>query len=70
MLAHDGIIKSVWNIWILIFIIYTAIYQPYKIAFVEDEETWDAIVDSVMDISFIFDLILNFFTDYIDTETN
>jgi hypothetical protein len=70
VLPHDGFIKSIWNIWILFFIMYTAVYQPYKIAFVEDDALWEIVVDTIMDITFLTDIVLNFFTDYLDAETN
>lgn len=70
VIAHDGFLKTMWNMYILVFIVYTAAYQPFKIAFVEEQETWDMIVDSIMDVTFITDIIINFFTDYIETESN
>lgn len=36
----------------------------------EDNALWEIIIDTIMDITFLTDIALNFVTDYNDAETN
>jgi hypothetical protein len=51
-------------------LIYSAIVTPYRIAFVDSDEILYTIIDFTIDFSFFIDMILNFFSAYIDNEDN
>lgn len=58
--------RKFWSAVIQIILIYTAIYVPYKLSFIPMGETipfWDSI-DTLVDVLFISDLIINFFQSY------
>ena len=50
-------------------LLYTAIYVPFKLAFLDDFNTQNVskIVDRVVDSLFMFDLLINFLTAYEDS---
>jgi len=50
---------------------YTALFLPFKIAFVEDNEfpTWE-IFDYLIDAIFLADIVINFFSAYYDEFNN
>jgi len=52
--------KSIWTITIIVLLIYTAIFVPYKIAFIEDESLAQLVIDAVVDILFGLDIVINF----------
>lgn len=52
--------KSVWNVLLIILLVYTATYMPYKICFVDDSSQASDVVDTLVDCLFAFDIIVNF----------
>ena len=55
-------LKTIWDIFIVILLLYTSIFLPYQLAFDEYiNESWESI-DDVLDIIFLADIILNFNT--------
>ena len=62
----NSLLKTVWNIFILLLILFLAITTPYRIPF-EDvtPQPW-VISDIMIDFIFIIDLIFNFFTAFED----
>jgi hypothetical protein len=54
----------------ILFIGNTATYGPYRIAFIDKEHPVMNGIDITMDIFFIIDIIITFFTDYLDTKTS
>ena len=66
IILHDWTFKKVWSAVIQIILIYTAIYVPFKLSFIPPGEKmpfWDTI-DTIVDILFISELIINFFVAY------
>lgn len=62
----DSSIKSYWNLVLTLLLLYTASYMPYGISFV-DTTYYDLVVFEVcVDMLFIVDVFLNFFTAYED----
>lgn len=53
-------IKTLWTVVIVFLLIYTAIFVPYKIAFIETESEVLKIVEATVDILFGIDIIVNF----------
>lgn len=54
--------KTIWNITMLVFIIFLSISVPYRIAFEDITPTGWFYADTVLDFLFIIDMSLNFFT--------
>lgn len=52
--------KSVWNVILIILLVYTATYMPYKICFIDEPSQSSEIVDTVVDVLFAIDIIINF----------
>ena len=66
MISNDGKFRTVWNIVMVIFIIYIAIYGPYRIAFTDESESLNlfSVLDVIIDIFFLAEIIITFLTDY------
>lgn len=58
--------KSYWNIVNIFLLLYTALYMPYRISFIDTEELWQSIVDWMINILFTADIIVTFFSAYED----
>ena len=57
--------KKMWDLTLLIMLIYTATYSPYRTAFIsEDPSSILLAFEKVMDAVFIVDIFLNFITPY------
>lgn len=54
--------KTLWNVTMLIIIVFLAVTVPYRIAFEDITPIEWIYVDTVTDFCFIIDMILNFFT--------
>lgn len=66
VIMPDSQFKKVWNPTIIAALFYTATLTPYRVAFMKEEyESRVAlIVELMVDIIFIFDLVLTFFFAY------
>lgn len=64
----DSKFKTVWNIIIILLLAYTATLVPYKVAFIDDSTLADTIIDTTVDILFIMDIFVNFFSAIEDSE--
>ena len=54
-----------WNICLLVILIYTAIVLPLRISFIDDNIQW-RISDIIFDTYFMLDIVVNFFSAYED----
>ena len=59
LLPHDRF-KTIWTVIIVFLLIYTAIFVPYKIAFIEQESTFLQVLEAMVDILFGIDIVVNF----------
>lgn len=61
--------KKVWNIIIIILLLYTATFVPYKTSFYDEDPIgiyyWEWIVDSL----FMLDILINLFSAYEDPDS-
>lgn len=69
IILHYSAFKSTWD-WIILFLtFYTAVMVPYNVAF--KNKTMDdvplLVVDSIVDVVFFVDIILNFHTTFVGT---
>jgi CRP-like cAMP-binding protein len=70
ILMPDNTYKRSFDILIALIIIYSSIVLPYKIAFVDTDIPSDVVVDNIFNAIMVIDIILNFFTAYVDNEDN
>ena len=70
IILPDNKFKSYWNIVIICLLLYTAIWAPYKIAFIDDTSDFEFVFDIIVDSLFFIDVILSFISAYEDKEKN
>jgi hypothetical protein len=63
----DSTFKKGWDFVIAIVILYSSIVTPYNIAFVEVD---NVSLDIASDCILFVDVIINFFSAYVDSEDN
>ena len=66
----DSQIISVWNIIMMLLLLYTATYVPYKTAFVEDSPTYVNNIEFAIDSLFFIDIVMNFISAYETADKN
>jgi hypothetical protein len=64
----EGNFKKGWDLIIALVILYSSIVTPYKIAFIDGTALEE--VDMASDVLLFIDIILNFFSAYVDSEDN
>ena len=70
MLLHFGRPRLIWDWIILILVAYIAIMVPFNVAFKTHDRTFEIIIaDTVVEIFFVFDIVINFRTTYIDKKS-
>jgi hypothetical protein len=66
IILPDDTFKRKWDLIINSILLFTAIFTPYRLAFYDlDDMNW-VIIDSIVDLGFGIDIILNFFMAYYD----
>lgn len=70
ILLPDNPFKRSFDVLIALIIIYSSIVLPYKIAFVDNDIPSDVVVDNIFNAIMVIDIILNFFTAYVDNDDN
>ena len=66
IMSPEGSFHKVWDIILVLLLVYTAIFVPYKIAFYDEDPMIVIIVDYCVDILFFTDVIVNFLTSIED----
>ena len=56
----------VWLILIFTLLIWTALYLPYRLAFIDQASLPIFIMECIVDALFLIDVVLNFLTSYYD----
>ena len=64
VLMPDNKLKMVWNIVVMMLLMYVATYVPYKIAFIEETSTFMWWFELVIDVLFVIDIPVNFISAY------
>ncbi|XP_041839004.1 potassium voltage-gated channel subfamily H member 1b [Melanotaenia boesemani] len=66
IILHYCLFKTTWDWVILILTFYTAIMVPYNVSFKtkQNNVTW-LVVDSIVDVIFLVDIVLNFHTTFV-----
>ncbi len=67
ILLHYCAFKAIWDWIILVLTFYTAIMVPYNVALKNktSEDVSLLVVDSIVDVIFFIDIVLNFHTTYV-----
>ena len=60
--------KIIWDLFQGVLIVYSVITVPYRLAFQEPESNTTMIVNTIIDLLFATDILLNFFCAYFDDE--
>ena len=66
LIDPDGFFKKSWDVGIIIILIYTATWAPFKTAFLEDEDSSQLVVlfESIVDTMFVLDIFFTFVTPF------
>ena len=59
--------KTMWNITVIVLLVYTSTVVPFQVAFIDHDSSFSAFLNYMVDILFGIDIIVNFFSAY---ETN
>lgn len=62
--------KSIWDVLNTVFILFICITSPWRLAFTDDDDLTWMIIGGIVDLFFLGDLVINFFTAYHDEEFN
>ena len=57
-------VKQWWDLLIIVLLLYTAIYIPIKVSFIEESYTAVFVFELLVDILFLTDVVLTFFTAF------
>jgi hyperpolarization activated cyclic nucleotide-gated potassium channel 1 len=64
LLNPKGKIKRFWDIVMMTLLFYLGSYSPYRVAFVDEETPFLKVLELIVDILFIMDIVITFFTPY------
>ena len=70
ILMPDSTLLSIWNIVMMLLLLYTATYVPFKTAFVEDSPEYVNNIEFAIDSLFFVDLVVNFISAYENNDKN
>ena len=62
MIYPSNTAKQVWDMVVMLLLIYTAIFVPIKVCFLESSSDVQFIIDLVVDFLFLTDIVLTFNT--------
>lgn len=59
IIPPNSYLKSFWNIIVMVLLVYTATYAPYRMAFIDTISTSVFVFETFIDILFGIDLLVN-----------
>ena len=62
--------KVFWDIFVTLLILFVCVTAPWRLAFTDEDDLAWMIVGGIVDLFFLADLVINFFTAYHDDEFN
>jgi hypothetical protein len=69
IILPDSKIRITWNLVVLLLLMYTATFVPYRTSFItRNEDSLEAKIELVIDAMYFLDLYLNFFMAYEDAD--
>lgn len=69
VLLPEGRFKKIWNIVVLLLLMYTAIYVPFQTSFIDTDSSFMSNMELVIDALFISDVLINFISAYENEST-
>lgn len=69
VLLPEGRFKKIWNIVVLLLLMYTAIYVPFQTSFIDTDSSFMSDIELVIDALFISDVLINFISAYENEST-
>lgn len=60
MIRPNSFFKTFWNAVLVLMLVYTASYMPFKTCFIEDSSVLSDVVDALVDFLFTVDIAVNF----------
>jgi hypothetical protein len=57
-----------WDMYTIVLLVYTAIVTPYEVSFLEPSLNALFFINRFVDVSFLFDMLLNFYLGYFDDD--
>lgn len=57
-------LKTIWNIIVILLLVYTSTFVPYQVAFVDEDTFMMTAFNSLVDVLFGVDIIINFLSAY------
>lgn len=58
--------KEAWDVFVLVLIMYSAVFVPYRICFSAPAEGLLSLFEELLTVAFIFDVVFNFNTAFLD----
>eukprot|EP00347_Sterkiella_histriomuscorum_P005402 403356751 len=71
MIRHNGKFRMRWDLLVILLTLYNCLAIPFNVAFSDriEDTVLQQVADRVIDVIFVFDLLLNFRTTYVNTKT-
>lgn len=66
----DSLFKKAWNSIIIILLLQTALFVPYRTAFIDDGDAGLFYFELTVDMLFIVDVFINFLSAYYDKDSH
>ena len=63
-------IKNFWNIIMMLLVVYTGLYIPYKTAFIDESPDYVNYIELSIDSLFVVDILMNFISAFEDRDKN
>lgn len=60
----DSKFKTIWNITVIVLLLYTSTVVPFQVAFVDVDSDFAMFINYMVDVLFGLDIIVNFFSAY------
>jgi Ion transport protein len=70
ILMPDSDVISYWNVIMMLLLLYTATYVPFKTAFVDESPQYVNNIEFAIDSLFFIDIVVNFISAYENAEKN
>ena len=66
VISVDSKWKQMWDIWCMLLVLYVALVVPYRLSLDLDDNKGLVVFNIIMDLCFLLDIVLTFFTSYYD----
>ena len=64
IIKPSSLLKRIWNVIVMMLLVYTATYAPYRMAFIENISTGLYAFETMIDVLFFIDLLVNWFSAF------